>query len=82
MSSAPSTTWLLVRMKPDLVDDEAGSGAFLRRHLAVGRRPAPSLALALPLPLALAEEALQQVVLAAEELGQLPAARRAPSSGC
>ena len=78
MSSAPSTTWLLVRMKPALVDDEAGAGAFLRRHLAVGS-PADGVPAGL---LTLPEEALQQVVLAAEELGQLPAARRAPSSGC
>ena len=27
-SSAPSTTWLLVRMSPALVDDEAGAGAL------------------------------------------------------
>jgi hypothetical protein len=49
-----------------LVDDEARSGAFLRRDLAVRCLPASSL-LALALTLTLSEEALQQVVLAAED---------------
>ena len=43
-SSAPATTWLLVRMMPALVEDEARAEALLASAAAGARGPSETLA--------------------------------------
>ena len=76
ISVAPSTTWLLVRMKPALPMMKPVPGPF-RDHLVVARFGLLAPWAGAPLP---AEEPLEQVVsLAAEELASAPACAAADS---